>query len=488
MRLRIVISLLAIGCPSQYVLAQESRDSTTVVEQVLHSPVTSAPAGNSLPESNKSLALDGANSSNNGHSASTELEKRLSQIENRMDEADASKKKLPSVTVNGVFQADAVWFSQTDESRDQFGSIESGADFRRARLSTKGSVTEQMNYFLQMDFGFFGRPTFTDVWVEQTNVPLLGTVRAGQWKHPFGLEVVSSFRYTTFMERSSTFQAFTPFRHLGIGFYDHAQDLNSTWACSYLRTGQDQFGNSLSTDGGNGLASRWTHLLWYCGHQGQDYLHLGLGYYLNAPPHDTARFRSIPEMFVGEFAPGVVGTSGQAVPGALNGTPFFVDTGAIIDVNSTNTFGLEGLWARGPLSIQSEAMAVTIDQPTSDSIVGGGYSQIGYFLTGEHRPYDRKLGAIDRVIPFANVGSHGGTGAWELACRWSYIDLNDNNLRGGTLQNLTAGVNWYLNPYCKWVFNYIHSWSNARDFFPSPAAGNIKSETDAFGTRLQLDF
>ncbi len=86
-----------------------------------------------------------------------------------------------------------------------------------------------MNAFMQMDFGFFGRPTFTDLWVEQTNVPVLGNVRVGQWKQPFGLEVVSSFRYTTFMERSSLFQPFTPFRHLGIGFYDHSEDLDTTW-------------------------------------------------------------------------------------------------------------------------------------------------------------------------------------------------------------------------------------------------------------------
>ena len=179
---------------------------------------------------------------------------RLGKLEKRLDEVDAAKSKLPNATINGAFQADAVFFNQTDELRDQFGSIESGAGFRRTRLSAKGAVSETMNYFVQMDFAFFGRPTFTDVWVEQTKVPLLGTVRAGQWKQPFGLEAVSSYRYTTFMERSSLFQTFVPFRHIGIGFYNNSEDLNTTWAASYFRTGQDQFGNSLSTDGGNGVA------------------------------------------------------------------------------------------------------------------------------------------------------------------------------------------------------------------------------------------
>lgn len=412
---------------------------------------------------------------------------RLAALESRLAELDAAKKKLPSVSVNGVFQADAVWFNQTDESRDQFGSIESGADFRRARLSAKGSVVENMNYFMQMDFGFFGRPTFTDVWVEQNQVPLLGNVRVGQWKQPFSLEVVSSFRYTTFMERSSLFQPFTPFRHIGIGFYDHAEDLNSTWAASYFRTGQDQFGGSLSTDGGNGMAGRLTHLLWYCGDEGQDYLHLGAGYFLNAPPRETARLRSVPEIFVGEFAPGVVGTSGQVTPGALNGTPFFVDTGTLNNVSNIQTFGLEALWVRGPLSFQSEGMAAVIDHAAPNALLSGTYAQVGYFLTGEHRPYDRKAGAIDRVLPHESVGK-GGLGAWELAGRFSYIDLSDELIQGGQMKNMTAGLNWYLNPYCKWVFNYIHAWTDGRDYFPTPSATPISSQTDAFATRVQLDF
>lgn len=411
---------------------------------------------------------------------------RLSKIEKRLDEADAANKKLPAVTVSGVFQADAVLFNQSDESRDQYGSIESGANIRRTRLGTRAAVTDTMNAFIQMDFGFVGRPTFTDVWVEQTKVPVLGTVRAGQWKQPFSLEAVSSFRFTTFMERS-LFQTFTPFRHLGVGFYNNSEDLNTTWAASYFRTGQDQFGNSLSTNGGNGLAGRLTHLLYYFGADGEDYLHVGGGYYMNSPPQDSIRFRTIPEIFVGQFVPGAVGTSRQAVPGAQNGTPFFADTLPLVDVSNVSTFGLESLWVNGPLSVQSEATAAVVDQAGPTAVLSGVYVQAGFFLSGEHRPYDRKAGAIDRVIPFNSVGNCG-RGAWEVAMRYSTVDLNDENIFGGELTNLTTGINWFLNPYCKCVFNHVRSWSDARDYFPTPTLTNIQSQTDAFGARVQVDF
>ena len=407
----------------------------------------------------------------------------------------AEKPKLPNVAINGVFQADAVSFGQIESSKEAYGRIDGGADFRRARLSAKGGVSDRMDYFMQMDFGFFGRPTFTDVWADFKDVGSLGTVRVGQWKQPFGLETVSSFRYTTFMERSSLFQAFTPFRHIGVGFYNHDDNLDWTWAASYFRTGQDQFGGSLSTDGGNGGAGRLTHLLWHQGPKGEDYLHVGAGYFLNAPPNDRIRFRSIPEIFVGEFVvpTGVpLGTSGQPVPDVANGTPFFVDTGTIAGTNLTQTIGLESLWVRGPLSWQSEAMGCFVDTShNGNAFLNGAYSQFGLFLTGEHRPYDRKAGAIDRVIPFHSVSKcGGGWGAWEIAGRWSYLDVTDGQIIGGLMQNMTVGLNWYVNPNCKCVFNYIHSWADSRPIRNGVIQSNdfIGSQTDAFGLRCQLDF
>lgn len=396
----------------------------------------------------------------------------------------ASKKTYPTVGVHGVFQADAGWIHQDTASETEYGQIQDGSDFRRARLGANGSVTELTNYFFQMDFGFFGRPTFTDVWVEQTKVPFFGNVRIGQWKQPFSLEVVSSFRYTTFMERSLLFQAFTPFRHLGIGFYDHSDDLSTTWAASAFRTGQDQFGATLSSDGGYGMSERLTWVpSWE--NNGKNYLHLGAGHFLNAPPRDTINFRTIPEFFVGANATGLVGSSGQPVPGGHDGTPFFVATGNI-HVPIYNVFGSELLWVEGPLSLQSEAMVNVVNQGGgSTAVLPGAYAQLGYFLTGEHRPYDRKAGAIDRIIPNSNLTFNGkccdpGLGAWEVAGRLSYLDLNDSNIRGGTLLDYTLGLNWYWNPYTKMVFNYVHAISD-NPTFP-------KCQTDMFGVRAQLDF
>ncbi|MBI3462588.1 MAG: hypothetical protein HY000_05935 [Planctomycetes bacterium] len=44
--------------------------------------------------------------------------------------------------------------------------------------------------------------------------------------------------------------------------------------------------------------------------------------------------------------------------------------------------------------------------------------------------------------------------------RWSYLDLNDENIDSGILNDVTLGVNWYLNAYTRLMFNYIHLFLN----------------------------
>lgn len=415
----------------------------------------------------------------------------------------STKPKYPTLEIHGVFQADSAWIHQTDANIDAIkeiqidsgvpatiatGNIRDGASFRRARLQANGAVTPNMNYFLQMDFAFFGRPTFTDLWMELTQVPVLGNVRVGQWKQPFSLEVVSSFRYTTFAERSLNFQAFVPFRHIAVGFYDWSEEERMTWAASVYRPGQDQFGGSLSDTGGYAGVARITALPWWDeSANGRRYLHAGLGYNYVSPKDHLARFRTIPEYFIGEqtgLAP--VGTSGQAVPGSLNGIPFFVDT-KTRGIDHYSVLGPELLWVEGPFSWQSEVnllWAARVSAPSAYFF--GAYSQIGYFLTGEHRPYNRKQGAIDRIQVRHPVG-HGnqtcdgwGWGGWELAARLSHIDLNSHDITGGRLTDFTFGVNWYLNNYSKIQFNYIHA------FLDNPA--NTSTTADIFGLRAQVDF
>jgi phosphate-selective porin OprO/OprP len=70
-----------------------------------------------------------------------------------------------------------------------------------------------------------------------------------------------------------------------------------------------------------------------------------------------------------------------------------------------------------------------------------------------------------------------GPGAWEIAARFSTINLSDGNVQGGRLNDVTLGVNWYLNFQSRVMFNYIHAFLNRY---------NQPSNADVFATRVQV--
>ncbi len=142
--------------------------------------------------------------------------------------------------------------------------------------------------------------------------------------------------------------------------------------------------------------------------------------------------------------------------------PFFVDTGQI-PASDFQEYGAEWAWVNGPLSFQAEfACANVIADAGGTQFYHSGYAYVSYFLTGEHRPYERKRGRVDRVIPFTNffcVRSKDcdvchGLGAWEIAARWAYIDLDQSpNIGAGRMNCYTVGLNWYLTPYFRTMAN-----------------------------------
>ena len=74
-------------------------------------------------------------------------------------------------------------------------------------------------------------------------------------------------------------------------------------------------------------------------------------------------------------------------------------------------------------------------------------------------------------------------GAWEIAARYSAIDLDDTsnatgNLEQGDADAYTLGVNWYLNPNMRIALNYVHTSIDYR-FAPD-------EDFDAVQTRFQV--
>ncbi len=147
------------------------------------------------------------------------------------------KDNFPTVKLTGFTQLDDGNYSQTAANRATVGDAQNGVGFRRARLAAYGKAAEFTNYIIEMDFATAGRPSFFDVFGEQTNLPWLGSVRIGQYVQPFSVDAMSGFRNLPFLERSLPFLAFVPFRRVGVEAYNSTEDQRFNWAYSGFKTG-----------------------------------------------------------------------------------------------------------------------------------------------------------------------------------------------------------------------------------------------------------
>ncbi|MBB3210080.1 phosphate-selective porin OprO/OprP [Rhodopirellula rubra] len=392
------------------------------------------------------------------------------------------KPKFPTARLTGFFQADAVYFDQDATNIAAVGDAQDGADFRRARLAAVGQAWDNISYQLEMDFAFPGRPSFMDVWLDIEDVILSNNLRIGQFRQPFGMDGLTSVKEMTFLERGLPF-AFLPFRQIGAAMYGNQKDELATWAIAGFRYPTDVYGGNVGDNGGYGMATRLTGLLINRPDAG-GLLHIGGGFSFLDPSNDQFQFRNQPEVFVGEEGGGVLaGTNPKLSP--------FVNTGEI-DANNASLFSAELAAAHGSFYAQSEFIYAYVDQINGPSLgFSGAYAYCGYFLTGEKRPYNGKAGVYGSVKPRKSVGEEGGIGAWEIATRYSYIDLTDENINGGRLNNITAGLNWYLNPHTKFQFNYIYSMLDAQAGagpIPDTPAGVGDSNAGIFAMRAQVDF
>ena len=125
-------------------------------------------------------------------------------------------------------------------------------------------------------------------------------------------------------------------------------------------------------------------------------------------------------------------------------------------------------------------------------------------LTGERRAYNRGNFAFDGPPVRHNFDpANGGGGAFESGVRFSDEDLNyhagtahtagpADAVRGGEQKILTTGLNWYLNPVVRFMFEYQHveidRLSPNATTFLTPLGAQIGQTYDVLAMRSQLAF
>jgi phosphate-selective porin OprO/OprP len=183
-----------------------------------------------------------------------------------------------------------------------------------------------------------------------------------------------------------------------------------------------------------------------------------------------------------------------------------IDTG-VINARHVDEGGLELAGQKGPFYAQGEYERILVerrDSPLGNPHFSGWYGEAGLMLTGERRKYNRSTFAFDApALAHAFDPANGQWGAFELVGRYSVADLNYHQglpgqvgpadaIRGGEQKILAAGLNWYLNPAIRFMFDYQHvdidRLSPSASSYATPVGAQIGQSYNAVSVRSQLAF
>lgn len=352
-----------------------------------------------------------------------------------------------TANIGGRLQVDLAEYSS------DVTELGSGTEMRRARFEVDGLITEGWDYKVQIDFAD-GDLAVKDAFLRH------GWLTLGQYKVPQSLESLTSSKYITFIERSAVVDTFTVDRRIAVG----GDWYNDMWTAGVAVFGQNADVQDSGKDEGMGMSGRFTYTPW---NNEDGLLHLGAWASWEEPQNTTdndVRFRARPESHV---------TSVR-----------LIDTSTIDNVDDITKLGVEGAWVMGSISVQGEYITTDVNRTQVDPSIAtpsfgfdGYYVQASYLTGGNSRAY--KEGAFGRTK---------ASDAWEFAVRYSNLDLTgagDTALlpgKGGEQNVLTLGVNYYVNPYLRFMANYLDIETKGYN------NGTVNESPSAVQFRIAYDF
>jgi len=315
-----------------------------------------------------------------------------------------------------------------------------GTMLRRARLGVKTKLWDLWHAELDVDLAD-NEVDANDMWLRYDGFDN-SFIKFGQFKVPFSLEELTSSRLITFLERAYP-NAFTVGRRCGVGY--------TRWGSMYhisLAVYGQEFGAKES--------SRVDEALGYGGrfalapvNNDEMTFHLGG----SAISQTTVNSKEQEEDFKYE-------------PECKMGDTEIIDPDVISGIDRENLVGGEAAFRFKNFHLQGEYIMAMLQrkEDLEDAAFDGAYVQFSWFVTGESKPYLIDEGEFGKIIPNSNK-----LGAWELAARYSYINMSDEDayqsenafnsgnkgIYGGKAANITLGLNWYPNPNLRFMVNYI---------------------------------
>lgn len=380
-----------------------------------------------------------------------------------------------SLSLKSLVQFDYGYFAQGEHPSSV--DLNSGSNFRRAQIGVAGTAWRDWSYNFTYDFG--GNGVEKNGYIYYAYIEYTGLApfhaRVGAMTPFLGMEDSTGSGDLLFLERAS------------------AQDVSRNIAGGPGREGIDLFGQ-----GNNYLLS-----VSYTGKKtgdaatfGAQEALVGRASWLAVSQQDFKLLLDAGGTYLFKLAQAAPNTYTSNFLSLSNGTELAVDSTKTvntgnIDASKANQYELEsaleydGLYAQGGWDHYQIIRRTDLPNPS----FSGWYAQASYSLTGETHGYDPTTASFRNLQP-ANPLESGGWGAWEIAARYSNIDLDYQPLKstavggvpGGNQNVWTIGLNWYPTNGLKFQLDYF----NIRVSHANAPANDISA--DAVGIRSQLSF
>lgn len=336
------------------------------------------------------------------------------------------KSKYVDLNIAFALLADYTFVGQDSTSRSQVGPQASIGDLRAGRFVFYGQFKTKrpIGYFVAADFNEIrtpGQRFFT--WLDMYLIfRLWGNARltVGKQKEPFIYEMVGDAANLPQQERF--LNPFFVSRNVGIKYWQN-------FAKDKLLLQVGVFNDWFLTDfkkSGTQVSGRLSGLP-YRSKDGREYLHLAVGLRYNQADDGEMRYRGRPEN---------------------NKIDYYVDTGSFPAKNAKQ-ISLEALYNRKGFSILAEYTHAEVESKEMHNPgFSGFYTTASYVLSGENRPYDKRVGYARRIIPKSRFG------AVELVGRFGYLEMEDTLIKGGRMAKWYGGANWWASRTWKFGIGY----------------------------------
>ncbi len=317
------------------------------------------------------------------------------------------------------------------------------SEFRRARLTLKGKALG-WDYVMEQDFAAGSNlDGLRDLYIAKN--ALGGKFTIGHFKPYRSMEELTSSNELLMMERpfASATGLFTGRQfQQGVGYQRSTDSYTAGISVFNLRSAAGV------RNEGMGVAGRFT---WAPINRDNATLHLGAWFSTENLNNGSAATTAVAN-YAGRRGPSLTIASLAPTRG-----------------KSISAYAVEAAGSFGPAFFQGEYVQSTFEQPTTaDQDVTTWYLQGSWILNGGHKPYKSATG-------FFGSPKVGENGLWELTARYDTIENED--IRNRQANSWLFGVNYYVNPNLRFMFNYTKGENEVNG-----------DETGQYAVRTQFSF